>query len=298
MSEMTTGYLYKKIRLERGLRIADVAGEISVSTVSKFENGHSEISADKLIKLLNKLGMDTSEFFEILDQAHTSNAISTNTSQRRFVQTLRQLGLEQDIDGLKRFRSQFTNQFQKTHRKLNKLREIIISSIIMDTQDAHKLLSLSDSKYVSDYLLERDIWYKLEYVLYSDCVPFLQPQDFQRLYTKFLTIHFSFRQRGNYLPLFFQSFYNTAVALYYRKEYSQAIQTLDRLKEQQIPDNLFSVRLHLRLLRGLCLYQLTKSPETAEELASLVKVISKVSRVFGRRWKAEFHFQEPIGDKA
>ena len=36
MSEMTTGYLYKKIRLERGLRIADVAGEISVSTVSKF----------------------------------------------------------------------------------------------------------------------------------------------------------------------------------------------------------------------------------------------------------------------
>ena len=46
MSEMTTGYLYKRIRLERGLRIADVAGEISVSTVSKFENGHSEISAE------------------------------------------------------------------------------------------------------------------------------------------------------------------------------------------------------------------------------------------------------------
>ena len=298
MPSYTTGQLFKEIRLERGLTLTDVAGDLSISTVSKFENGRSEISVEKLMSLLRKLGMDATEFFEILDQVQISDRNPTILSQKQFAQALRKLGLEQDVDGLKQFRSQFTNQFNKTHGKLYKLREIIISSIIMDTQDKHGLLSEADSKFVSNYLLERDVWYMLEYVLYSDCVPFLQPSDFQKLYTKFLTIHFSFRQRGNYMNLFFQSFYNTAVALYYRQEYSQAVQTLDRLKEQQIPDNLFSIRLHLRLLRGLCRYKLTNNPETAAELAALVKVIAKVSPAFGRRWKAEFHFQEPTSDHA
>ena len=166
----------------------------------------------------------------------------------------------------------------------------------MDTEDRHSLLSPEDSKFVSDYLFERNIWYTLEYVLYSDCVPFLQPADFEKLYNKFLTIHFSFRQRGDYMDLFFQSFYNTAVALYYRQAYSPAIQTLDRLKEQQIPDSLFSIRLHLRLLRRLCQYKLTNSTETAAELSELVKVIFKISPAFGRRWKAEFQFHEPVSD--
>ncbi|EGF47277.1 XRE family transcriptional regulator, partial [Lacticaseibacillus rhamnosus MTCC 5462] len=35
------------------------------------------------------------------------------------------------------------------------------------------------------------------------------------------------------MDLFFQSFYNTAVALYYRQAYSPAIQTLDRLKDSR-----------------------------------------------------------------
>ena len=288
--------LFKEIRLERGLTLTDVAGDLSISTVSKFENGHSEISAEKLMMLLQKLGMDAIEFFEILDQSQATDTNPVILSQRRFAQVLRQLGLEQDVDGLKQFRSQFTKQFKSTHKKLYKLRKIIVSCIIMDTEDRHSLLSPEDSKFVSNYLFERDIWYTLEYVLYSDCVPFLQPADFEKLYNKFLTIHFSFRQRGDYMDLFFQSFYNTAVALYYRQAYSPAIQTLDRLKEQQIPDSLFSIRLHLRLLRRLCQYKLTNSTETAAELSELVKVISKISPAFGRRWKSEFQFHEPVSD--
>lgn len=213
----TTGQLFKEIRLERGLTLTDVAGDLSISTVSKFENGHSEISAEKLMLLLQKLGMDAIEFFEILDQSQATDTNPVILSQRRFAQVLRQLGLEQDVDGLKQFRSQLTKQFKSSHKKLYKLREIIVSCIIMDTEDRHSLLSPEDSKFVSDYLFERNIWYTLEYVLYSDCVPFLQPADFEKLYNKFLTIHFSFRQRGDYMDLFFQSFYNTAVALYYRQ---------------------------------------------------------------------------------
>ncbi|MBF4174914.1 helix-turn-helix domain-containing protein [Lactobacillus paracasei subsp. tolerans] len=298
MTKVEIGYLFKEIRLERGLTITDVAGNMSASTVSKFENGHSEISAEKLILLLNRLGMDATEFFKILSIKQNGLESLNNFSQRSFDKYLMQLALEQDIEGLIHFRKQFTDQYQKTHAKLYKLREIIVSAIIIDTQNTHAVLSKTDSTFINDYLMARDVWYELEYSLYGDCVSFLQSPDFDRLYAKFLTIHFSFRQRRNYINLFFQPFYNTAVALYYRQEYAKAVQTLDHLQDQQLPDTLFFIRLQLRLLRALCLYKLTKSPETAEELASLVKVISKVSPVFGRRWKAEFHFHEPIGDNA
>lgn len=292
----TTGQLFKEIRLERGLTLTDVAGDLSISTVSKFENGHSEISAEKLMLLLQKLGMDATEFFEILSSKQSSKSSPVTLSQRAFDKHLMKLALEQDVDGLTHFRKQFTNYFQQSGIRLYKLREIIVSAVLIDTRDTHTLLTQADSKFVNDYLMARDVWYELEYSLYGDCVSCLQPQDFDQLYTKFLTIHFSFRQRRDYINLFFQSFYNTAVALFYRQEYKKAIQTLNHLQDQQLPDNLFFIRLQLRLLKTVCQYKLTNSTETADELSELVKVIFKISPAFGRRWKSEFQFHEPVSD--
>lgn len=192
MTKVEIGYLFKEIRLERGLTITDVAGNMSASTVSKFENGHSEISAEKLILLLNRLGMDATEFFKILSIKQNGLESLNNFSQRSFDKYLMQLALEQDIEGLIHFRKQFTDQYQKTHAKLYKLREIIVSAIIIDTQNTHAVLSKTDSTFINDYLMARDVWYELEYSLYGDCVSFLQSPDFDRLYAKFLTIHFIF----------------------------------------------------------------------------------------------------------
>ncbi|MFK5281401.1 Rgg/GadR/MutR family transcriptional regulator, partial [Lacticaseibacillus paracasei] len=108
--------------------------------------------------LLNKLGMDATEFFEILDYSQHQKHISTNLSQKGFIKTLNQLGLEQDIDGLKKFRLRFTKQFNKTQSRLCKLQEIIVSSILLDAQNSRELLPSSDSKFVNDYLMERDVW--------------------------------------------------------------------------------------------------------------------------------------------
>lgn len=47
----TTGQLAKESCLERGLTLTDVAGDLSKSTVRKFENGHSEMLAEKLMLL-------------------------------------------------------------------------------------------------------------------------------------------------------------------------------------------------------------------------------------------------------
>lgn len=297
MGTRDAGYMFKKIRLERGLRISDVAGSLSASTVSKFENGHTDISVEKLCLLLDNVGMDTTEFFEILNQNHDTNASPADLSQRAMDKRLLRYAMEQDVDGLKQFRQSFLSKFKKTHARLYKLREIMVSAIILDTQDVHALLSKTDSKTINDYLMGRDTWYALEYALYGDCVPFLQPDDFNRLYAKFLAIHFDFHQRHNYLDLFFSAFYNVGVSLYYRCEYAKAIQTLNRLQEQSVPDNLFFLRIQLRLLKLLCTYKLTGNSNAANELNALVKVISKISPAFGRRWKVDFSFQEPITDE-
>ncbi|QVI34173.1 XRE family transcriptional regulator [Lacticaseibacillus chiayiensis] len=297
MSLRDAGSTFKQIRLGRGLRISDVAGPLSVSTVSKFENGHTDISVEKLYLLLDHVGMDATEFFEILNLNQARNASPASLSQRAMDKRMFRYALEQDVDGLKQFRQSFTSKFQKTHARLYKLREIMVSAIILDTQDVHSLLSKTDSKIVNDYLMKRNVWYALEYALYGDCVPFLQPDDFDRLYTKFMAIHFDFHQRRNYLDLFFSAFYNVSVSLYYRCEYAKALQTLNRLEEQKLPDNLFFLRVQLRLLKLLCTYKITGDQADINELNALVKVISKISPAFGRKWKVDFSFQEPITDK-
>ena len=155
----TTGQLFKEIRLERGLTLTDVAGDLSISTVSKFENGNiSEISAEKLMLLLQKLGMDATEFFEILSSKQSSKSSPVTLSQRAFDKHLMKLALEQDVDGLTHFRKQFTNYFQQSGIRLYKLREIIVSAVLIDTRDTHTLLTQADSKFVNDYLMARDVW--------------------------------------------------------------------------------------------------------------------------------------------
>lgn len=294
MQSHNIGALFKELRVERGLRIADVAGELSVSTVSKFENGLSDISVEKLCLLLSNLGMDAPEFFEILNQNQNGDSNIVDSSLDALNQRLWKFSVSQDASGFKKLHHDFLAKFKATQNKFYKLKGIMVLSIFIDIQESHKLLSKADSKYVADYLMERDAWYKFEYSLYGDCVAFLQPQDFDRLYAKFLTIHFALHQRRNYLDLFFQTFYNIAASLYYRGQYASAVQTLDHLQQQKIPDNYFFIRLQLHMLKLLCQYKISSDQETLADLESILKVITKISPVYSRRWKADFKFKESL----
>lgn len=60
---MTIGEQFKRLRKERRLTLKEAAGDIvSVSSLSKFENGTSQLAADRFFLLLDRLNLDWDAF--------------------------------------------------------------------------------------------------------------------------------------------------------------------------------------------------------------------------------------------
>jgi Rgg/GadR/MutR family transcriptional activator len=79
------GSVFKKIRKAKGFTIKEISSEdISASLLSKFENGKSAITSDKLIQSLHRLGVLFSEFEELC--ALESDATETFTGIRYEIQ--------------------------------------------------------------------------------------------------------------------------------------------------------------------------------------------------------------------
>lgn len=68
------GELYKELRMARGLKQKDVAKDnLSVSQLSKFENGQTMLAADKLLLAIQGIHMTFSEFGYALTQYQESD---------------------------------------------------------------------------------------------------------------------------------------------------------------------------------------------------------------------------------
>ena len=66
---LTLGSLTKKIRLSKKLSLKDVAGDyLSVSFLSKFERGESEISLSRFLCILENLDVSIEEIYGILSK--------------------------------------------------------------------------------------------------------------------------------------------------------------------------------------------------------------------------------------
>lgn len=72
------GELYKELRVARGLKLKDVAREnLSISQLSKFENGQTMLAADKLLLAIQGIHMSFSEFSYALTHYQMSDFFQT-----------------------------------------------------------------------------------------------------------------------------------------------------------------------------------------------------------------------------
>lgn len=92
---MQLGELYRELRIARGLKLKDVAREnLSVSQLSRFENGQSMLAADKLLIAISGIHMTFAEF---------GHAINNYQEPKLYhlVNKAAELYNKQDIEGLR-----------------------------------------------------------------------------------------------------------------------------------------------------------------------------------------------------
>ncbi|MGT2935998.1 Rgg family transcriptional regulator [Streptococcus castoreus] len=156
------GLIFKKIRESRGISLSDATGgEFSVSMLSRFENGKSEMSAEKLRTCLSNiyLGMADFEFF-VSEFQPTEFAILQNKikeySQPFQKKALLKLLMEQE---------EFCRKGKKY--QFYKLNSIWIKSIISFFDEEYEIPK-SDIEFLVNYLFSTDFWARYELVIFAD----------------------------------------------------------------------------------------------------------------------------------
>ena len=61
------GSFFRSQRIARGLTLQEVSSNWSAATLSRFERGEIDISTDKMLSLMTKIGIDELDFLEFYE---------------------------------------------------------------------------------------------------------------------------------------------------------------------------------------------------------------------------------------
>ncbi|MEY8462568.1 helix-turn-helix domain-containing protein [Streptococcus merionis] len=171
------GEFYKELRLARGIKLKEVANAcLSISQLSKFENGQSSLTVEKLFIALEAIHVSLAEF------EHMANGYQENA----FIERMTRAGIltiQRDIEGLLVLREEM-DQTKKndTYCRLNN----ILTLKMLASIDANYCVPEADKKFLVKYLYEIEAWTEYEAYLFGNTMPLLSDQDLIFLKTAFL----------------------------------------------------------------------------------------------------------------
>lgn len=157
---------FKEIRKSRGYTQNDISDDVvSRSIISKFENGTSMLSADKLFHAINNLNMTPNEFVSILNNfsPNRMDILYKKLSNIRFRSS-------------KKFEDYEELIIDDANDKFEILSNIMIKSVLQDVSGI-KYLSSKEKELAGDYLSGIDNWTEFEVRLLYYICPILDRGD-------------------------------------------------------------------------------------------------------------------------
>ncbi|QGX01409.1 helix-turn-helix domain-containing protein [Streptococcus ruminicola] len=165
---MQLGELYRELRIARGLKLKDVAREnLSVSQLSRFENGQSMLAADKLLIAISGIHMTFSEF------GHAIN----NYQEPMYFQLSKkftELYNKQDIDGL--YKLLDSEKESEVFDVYNRLNELMIKIAIHNLDSSYEITD-KDKEFLTSYLYEIEEWTEFELYIFGNTMSILPETD-------------------------------------------------------------------------------------------------------------------------
>lgn len=145
MSEksLELGELFKELRLARGLKLKDVAREnLSVSQLSKFENGQTMLAADKLLIAIQGIHMTFSEFGYALTQYQESDLFKIGNQLVNFQ-------AKRDVEGLRDLLKNYRPR--ETYEVYHQLNKLVLKSAIHSLEPSFEITN-EEKEFLTSYL--------------------------------------------------------------------------------------------------------------------------------------------------
>lgn len=168
----TYGGTLRGIRQQKGLRMQELAeGICSVSFLSKFERGDSDITLGLFTRILEKLMISFDEFLSIHNDYQ-------NDLLEQFFQNVSTAYKNRNSVQLKLLREQEMKKWRQLEANTSSYNVLLIQvyEMIVNKKAIGKAVNESDIRRLSDYLFSVEIWGYYEFMLYNATMLFLQPK--------------------------------------------------------------------------------------------------------------------------
>ncbi|WP_164512011.1 Rgg/GadR/MutR family transcriptional regulator [Lacticaseibacillus daqingensis] len=282
----TYGEFFRQIRTDRHLLMKEVSGDITLGTVSRFEQGKVGISLENFLTLLRNVNMDIEEFFSRY-HAQQPNATSQRTEYEFKLQLFR-VTLDESDRAAQQMLKDWQIRATQSGTLIDHLRTIIIKAFILDIHnDSSARLTEADSLAVQTYLVRTEVWYDFEFALYIDTIAFLAPAVQADLQRKMMTGFFAKHNTPHSRILFVQALFNTMIASLNARDFTTARQLIALIEVKQLPANAFYLSAQVHLIQLFLAAQ--ERPEKQPALDQFVTALDAISPHFAlkeRRWLA------------
>lgn len=263
------GATFRTFRQNKGYTLKQVTtGIVSLSFLSKFERGESDISFSVMIELLDRM-MVTYEEFYFLHNAGKNNAIE------EFFNGAEEAYLLQDLTTINQLKKQSLEQYQQTthipYHCNALLLEVYRSMIQLEEPDVeNEALTV-----LTDYLFDIEVWGYYELRLYNSTLFLLPPE----LVITFSTTVYEKSEAMKKLPLLHKVLIsillNTVTYLtggqnpefLYEKETREFLQMIE---QSDIPEHDVHARLAFDQAKGYFLIRLGKTDEGTKKVKETI----------------------------
>ncbi|MES1047592.1 helix-turn-helix domain-containing protein [Heyndrickxia oleronia] len=248
------GKTLRMIRKQKGITLKKLADNIcSVSFLSKFERGDSDITLGLMARLLDKLMMNFDEFLYIHNDFRPDKL-------EQFFKTARIAYLNRDVKQLKQLKNKALKKWKQYGVETYHFNALLIEvyESIVDTQYTVDRIQEYDLSLLSDYLFRVEVWGYYELSLYNGTLLLLQPDMVIMLSRTAYEKSARFRDYKKVNDAITAVLFNTIIYLLgpvnrfheeftFQKEFSEFISYLETIT---IPESNLMERVHLLELKG------------------------------------------------
>ncbi|WP_019780547.1 Rgg/GadR/MutR family transcriptional regulator [Streptococcus sobrinus] len=259
------GELYKELRMARGLKQKDVAKDnLSVSQLSKFENGQTMLAADKLLLAIQGIHMTFSEFGYALTQYQESDFFKTG-------QQLMMLQSKNDVDGLKQILDNYEEkESYVTYDRLNKL---VIKAATYTLDSTYEITS-EEKEFLTSYLYAIEEWTEYELYIFGNTLFILSDEDLIFLGKAFVERDKLYRNLPAHKSRAELVLLNLTLILLEHRNFYHASYFIDNLEKMLTYQDMFA-RIFLKFLKMVMDYLKDKGT-SLNDVENFINLIEKL----------------------
>lgn len=161
------GQVFKNLRTNRRISLKQISNEaVSVSQLSRFERGESDLSIGKLLIALENMNVEVSEFIDVVNN-------NQQTEQIRFMSALIPLEYKRDVNGFIKMRDEEEQKFKENPDVYRyHLNTILLQSFICKC-DSSIPFPREYIDQVAEYLFITEDWNMYELILIGNLYLFI-----------------------------------------------------------------------------------------------------------------------------